>query len=577
MTNTVPLADPSEALLQVRDLHVSFSGGPDVVRGVDLEIRAGECVAIVGESGSGKSVTARSLLGLAGAGASVRAGVMRFEGEDVSGRTEAGWRRIRGRRIGLILQDALGSLDPLRTIGREIDDALRLGTGLGRAERSARVIDLLEAVGMPEPEQRVGLRSGELSGGLRQRALIASAIALDPPLVIADEPTTALDVTVQARILELLGGLRDGGTGLLLISHDLAVVSAIADRVVVMRHGRIVESGPTHRILEHPREAYTRELIGAVPTDRPRWSRLSAVDADGDTGPDARSGTGDDTNSAAETIDIAERAPVGSMAAPPASDTPILEFTGVVKRFSRRGGAEPLLTVSDASFGVERGTSLGIVGESGSGKTTIARMLLGLTSPDAGTIRLDGLDWSGMSERQRRPHRQRIGAVYQDSLSSFDPRWRVRDILADAAALRAHGPASTVDELLRSVALDPAVAEVRPRTLSGGQRQRVAIARALAPRPDVLVLDEPVSALDVTVQARVLDLLDELQRERGLSIVFISHDLGVVRHMTDQVIVLQRGVIVEHGSTERVFTDPRHAYTARLAADAPRIRNRSDG
>ncbi|MFZ4895668.1 dipeptide ABC transporter ATP-binding protein [Plantibacter sp. Mn2098] len=555
---------PDEPLLDVHGLTVSF-GGAAVVSGLDLAIRAGECVAIVGESGSGKSVTARSLLGLAGDGASVTATGMRFRGAELTGLTETQWRRIRGAGIGLILQDALVSLDPLRSIGQEIDDALRIGTSLSRSERAAAVIDLLERVGMPDPAGRVRSRSGELSGGLRQRALIAAAIALDPPLVIADEPTTALDVTVQARILDLLATLRDRGTGLLLISHDLAVVSAIADRVVVMRNGAVVETGTVRDVLQHPRHEYTRALIAAVPTDRPRGSRL-VVESSPEDEPTTATAPG-----RTEPRQAAPHRATPRQSVSPASPEPILDVRHVSKSFARRGERTRLVAVSDASVTVGAGTTLGVVGESGSGKTTLARMVLGLTSPDEGGIVFDGLDWTGMHERERRAHRRRIGAVYQDSLSSFDPRWRVGDILRDALSVAPREGRASVEELLDAVALHSDVQSARPRTLSGGQRQRVAIARALAPRPELLVLDEPVSALDVTVQARVLDLLDELQADRGLTYLFVSHDLGVVRHMSDRVIVMRHGRIVEAGDAEAVFTDPSDPYTAALAADAPRL------
>lgn len=544
MSDTTPL-------LQVEALTVGF-GGDAVVSGVSFTVERGTCVAIVGESGSGKSVTARSPLGLAGASARVGADRLDFDGTDLRGLGEPAWRRLRGRRIGLVLQDALVSLDPLRPIGREIDDALRLGTDLDRTARTRRVLELLEAVGMPDPASRIGQRSGELSGGLRQRALIASAIALDPDLLIADEPTTALDVTVQARIIGLLDEVKRRGAGLLLISHDLAVVSSIADHLVVMRHGVVVEQGPAEQVLTEPTHPYTRALIAAVPTDRARGTRLSAEPPD-----DAPPRVEQPATGAHPTV----RSRPGAAA---------LELRSVSRSFERGRGAPAILAVDDVSLRLEPGTTLGVVGESGSGKTTLARIALGLTAPQAGTVLLEGEPWSELTERARRPRRHRLGWVSQDPLSSFDPRWRVDAILADATRGRGAAPPD-IARLLTDVGLDPSLARARPRTLSGGQRQRVAIARALANRPSTLILDEPVSALDVTVQARILDLLDELQERHGLSYLLISHDLGVIRHMSDRVAVMQHGRVVEHGDAEQVFTAPAHPYTARLAADAPRL------
>jgi peptide/nickel transport system ATP-binding protein len=531
-----------DALLEVDGLSVSFGDTP-VVRELSFRVARGECVAIVGESGSGKSVTARSLLGLAGRGSRVTSSTLSLAGRDLTTASEGDWRNIRGSGIGLVLQDALVSLDPLRPIGREIGDVLRLHSPLSAADAREQVLALLDRVGMPNPEHAIGQRSGELSGGLRQRALIATAIALDPPLLIADEPTTALDVTIQARILDLLAEVKSRGTGILLISHDLAVVSAIADRVLVMKDGRIVDSGNTRELLAEPGEDYTRRLIAAVPTDKPRRTPLVP-------------GTAPVT----ETL-------VASAA--DASATVVLEARRLMKTFASPAGR--FRAVDDVSFTLRSGETLGLVGESGSGKTTVARLVLALTAAEEGEVLLDGRAFSGLRERDRRPLRRRIGAIYQDSLSSFDPRLSVRRILADAAALAPAADRSSVSELLDAVGLPAAVAGARPLHLSGGQRQRVSIARALAARPDLIVCDEPVSALDVTIQAQVLDLLDRLQAERGLSYLFISHDLGVIRHMSDRIAVMKNGRIVETGDAASVFGDPQHPYTARLVADAPRL------
>ncbi len=534
MITTPPSTTP---LIDVAGLSVSF-GQSTVVHGVDLSLRAGECLAIVGESGSGKSVTARALLGLAGSTAVVRAERLELLGVDRLGANEREWRRIRGRQIGLVLQDALVSLDPLRPIGREIGDAIRLHENPGAAETHARVLRLLERVAMPNPEQAIRQRSGELSGGLRQRALIAAALALNPPVLIADEPTTALDVSVQARILALLAEVKEQGTGILLISHDLAVVNQLADRIIVMRAGRVVEQGPTRQLLADPQHTYTRQLIAAIPRSAPR--------------------------PAAPTISTTSSAPSGAPSSVPVAAIPLLRARGLSKAFRVPGGR--VQAVDDVSLELHAGQTLGLVGESGSGKSTVARLLLGLSTADAGTVTLDGEPWSPLPEKARRTRRHRVGAIYQDSLGSFDPRWSVGRIVQDAI----RGP-ETVTSLLGQVGLAAELAPRHPLTLSGGQRQRVSIARALAAEPELLICDEPVSALDVTVQAQILELLTRLQRERGLSMLFISHDLSVIRQLSDTVAVMRGGRILEQGTAESLFTDPQHEYTEQLLADAPRL------
>jgi peptide/nickel transport system ATP-binding protein len=547
----------NDAVLRVENLNVGFGAVP-AVRGVSLSIDRGQCLALVGESGSGKSVTARSLIGLAGETAAVSAERMELGGGSLTQLGRRGWRQVRGSKIGFVLQDALVSLDPLRTIGREIEDSLRLRTRLTRAERSKRVLSLLADVGMDDPQLRAGQRSGELSGGLRQRALIASAIALDPALLIADEPTTALDATVQAQILDLLASLRERGTAMLLISHDLAVVGSVADQVAVMTEGRIVEQGPVAQVLGSPQHDYTKKLLRAVPSGHPRGARLS--------------GPSDQTGPHMPRLKLADRG------VPPLREgAPVLQATGLAKRF-RTPDKTTFTAVDNVSFELAAGETLGLVGESGSGKTTIARIALGLTAPDAGEVRLFGEPWSALAEKDRRSRRPLIGTVYQDPLSSFDPRLTVGQTLADAATggrtLNPRGSGSQVNELLEMVGLPADFARRGPGTLSGGQRQRVAIARALAPRPRILICDEPASALDVSIQAQILDLLDDLQRELGLSYLFISHDLGVVRHMSDRVAVLRRGRIVEQGPAEQLFAAPQHPYTQQLLASSPALEAR---
>lgn len=559
-------AEPSVSALplalRVEDLRVSF-GGVRVVHGVSLRIAPGECLALVGTSGSGKSVTARSLLGLAGAGAHVEAAALEVGGRDLRAATPREWRRVRGRGVGLVLQDALSSLDPLRPIGREIGDPLRLHGMRDARARQARVVELLERVGMPDPGMRARQRSGELSGGLRQRALLAAAIALDPPLLVADEPTTALDATVQARILGLLAELRAAGQATLLVSHDLAVVARLADRVAVMHDGRVVEEGPTADVLRAPAHRRTRALVAAVPTGVPRGMPLSEERraAAAPASPGVASPGPDDH-------DAPRPAPT-----PPADHRVVLRAAGVTRAYRGPGGSVRT-AVDDVSLEVRRGRTLGLVGGSGSGKTTVARLLLALEEPDAGVVTLDGEPWSGIPERDRRARRPRVGAVYQDPLASFDPRWTVERVLRDALAvadLRGPDVRDTPCTLLAQVGLEPALLGRRPARLSGGQRQRVAIARALAARPDVLICDEPVSALDIAVQAQVLDLLDELQRRLGLGLLLISHDLGVVAHMSDEVAVMSEGRVVERGSAEDVLARPAHPVTRALLDAVPRL------
>ncbi|MFG1944046.1 dipeptide ABC transporter ATP-binding protein [Nonomuraea sp. NPDC048826] len=517
-------------LVSVEDLRVSF-GGTEVVRGVSLSVAPGECVAVVGESGSGKSVTARTLLGLTGPGSSVRAAAFRVAGRDALAFTPADWRRLRGGFAGLVLQDALVSLDPLRTIGAEIAEVLTVHDVVPRGRRAQRALELLDAVGVPEPALRARQYPHQLSGGLRQRALIASAIAADPRLIIADEPTTALDVTIQAQILRLLAERRAAGTALLLISHDLAVVASIADRILVMKDGRVVEEGTAREVLAAPAHDYTRELLAAVPSAASRGTRL--------------------------TTGAPHRRPDPDLSAQ------VLAGTGLARSYG------PRRVVDDVSFTLHGGETLGIVGESGSGKTTLARLALGLLEPDAGQVTLHRTPWSGRRERERRPLRPRIQLISQNPLDSFDPRHTVFRLIAEPLRLPRAERRARVLDLLARVGLPPETAARHPRELSGGQRQRVAIARALGPRPDVLVCDEPVSALDVSIQAQVLDLLADIQAEYGTAMVFISHDLGVVHHVADRVLVMKDGRVVEEGDVATVFARPRHPYTRTLVASVP--------
>jgi peptide/nickel transport system ATP-binding protein len=549
MSGRTPEVEAGTPVLSVRDLQVRFVGRHrqvHAVRGVDLTVFPGEAVALVGESGSGKSVTARTLVGLPGPGAAVSAAEFRIGGQDAARLSEAGWRRVRGRRVGLVLQDALSSLDPLRTVRREIAEVVTTHRLLPRAQVGARVLSALDLVGFPDPALRADQYPHQLSGGLRQRALIAAAIAGEPELLIADEPTTALDVTVQAQILDLLARRRDAGTALLLISHDLAVVSRIADRVLVMRDGVVVESGPTAQVLGSPRHEYTRRLLRAVPSAATRGRRL-----------------GEENGETTEPVLPALRG-VGS---------PVLEAEQVRKAFDLPGRHQ-LQAVDGVSLTVRPGQKLGIVGESGSGKSTLARILLGLQAPDSGSARVGGLDWEVARGENRARVRRTVQFVSQDPLGSFDPRYTVAEVVAEP--LRGVLPPADrrrrVLEVLALTQLEPELLTAMPNTLSGGQRQRVSIARALALHPSVLVCDEPVSALDVSIQAQILDLLDDLNRRTGTALVFISHDLGVVHHLVDDVLVMQDGRVVEAGPVERVFAQPEHPYTQALLAAVPTLR-----
>ncbi|MFC8530436.1 dipeptide ABC transporter ATP-binding protein [Nocardia sp. NPDC057227] len=548
-TSAPPTTAPAtEPLVRVRDLAVAF-GGQRVVDGLSFELRPGRCHALVGESGSGKSVTARSLLGLAGEHAEITAEVLSFDGRDLRAFRPADWRRLRGGNIGTVLQDALVSLDPLRTIRQEVTEALHPATRLRRARRDdTAVLGLLAAAGIPEPETRLDQYSHELSGGLRQRALIATAVARDPEVIIADEPTTALDATVQRQLLDLLRGKVAAGAALLLISHDLSLVAEIADTVTVLHRGVAVEEGEPGAVFANPVHPYTRRLLRAVPTAEARGFRLSAPEG-------------------AEEGAARQPAPARRI-----EDRIVLRAKGIGKSFRGRSG-HTRHALHDVDLVVRAGETLGVVGESGSGKTTLMRIVLGLLTPDTGTVELHGKPWNPLPERARRPDRHRVQFVSQDPLSSFDPRYPVARLLADGIAVSRRPPAErhTVPGLLAAVGLDPALAARRPAHLSGGQRQRVAIARALAADPEILICDEPVSALDVSVQAQVLDLIAELQHRFGTSVLFVSHDLGVVHHVSDRVLVLERGAAVETGDVTEVYRAPRHPYTRALLDAVPRI------
>ncbi|MEU9485645.1 ABC transporter ATP-binding protein [Streptomyces decoyicus] len=564
MTSSAQMHAP---LVACDGLTVAFAGsgrrGP-AVNGVTLSLAPGECLALVGRSGSGKSVTARALVGLAGPGARVTARSWTVGGRDASRWGPRAWRRVRGRQIGLVLQDALVSLDGMRSVGAEVAEPLRAHRIVPRAETADRVTQLLSDAGIPDPVRRAAQYPHQLSGGLRQRALLAGGLAAGPALLIADEPTTALDVTVQAQVLGLLGRLRDAGMGLLLISHDLAAVATVADRVAVLHDGRVVEEGLAERVLSDPLHDRTRELLAAVPSIALRRSAGTAR-------PDTECPTAVPDTAAAMPAEHtpAHESPFGG-ARP--TDGVLLDVRSVTKCYPGPHG-ERRAAVHEVSFQLRTGRTLGIVGESGSGKSTTARLVLGLETPDFGSVHFGGESWSGLAERRRRPRRRHIQLVQQDPLSSLDPRWTVGRLLEEALSVRGVPSRSArrdeAVQLLQQVGLDVAHLARRPAQLSGGQRQRVALARALAPRPRLLVCDEPVSALDTTVQAQILGLLTGLRRRYGLTLLFISHDLRAVRQLCDHVMVMRDGRIVEHGKTAGVFDRPQHPYTQALLDALP--------
>nr|WP_216852591.1 ABC transporter ATP-binding protein [Curtobacterium sp. VKM Ac-2852] len=553
--------------MQVEGLRVAFGDAEPVVRDVSFDLTPGRVLALVGESGSGKSVSAMSVLGLLPPQASV-SGSARFRGEELIGAPVETVRAVRGAGIGVVFQEPMNSFTPVLSIGTQIAEAVRAHpTGLDRAGVRTRVDELLRDAGLTDPERIRKAYPHELSGGQLQRAMIAMALAGDPVALFADEPTTALDVTVQAGILDLLRRLgRERSLAVLLITHDMGVVADVADDLLVLRRGDPVEHGTVAEVFAHPTADYTRELLAAVPSlearggsDEPLASTETRP-AGPDSAPASRDLSADaSTVSAPADVDDASRASRPSVA----------RLRDVAVRYSRRGGP----TVSGIDLDLHAGETVGLVGESGSGKSTIGRALAGLVPVVAGSVEVDGSDLRTARGRRLRELRSRVGIVFQDPASSLNPRQTIGWSIAEP--LLVHGTDSVADraervrELLTAVQLDPTWAERFPHQLSGGQRQRVAVARALALWPALVIADEPTSALDVTVQAAVLDLLAGLQREFGFGMLLISHDLAVVRQLADQVIVLRDGRVVERGSTDAVLDDPHQDYTRMLLAAAP--------
>lgn len=528
----------NESLLAVEGLHVSF-GEHAVVRGLDLRVLPGQTVAVVGESGSGKSTAAAAILGLLAPGGRITGGRIMFDGVDISAADRRALRSIRGRQIGYIPQDPMTNLNPVWKVGFQIREALRANTSDRNTRR--RAVDLLAAAGMPDPARQAARYPHQLSGGMCQRALIAIGLAGRPRLLIADEPTSALDVTVQRQVLDHLQLLtRELGTALLLITHDLALAAERAESVVVVHHGVAVESGAARSILRSPRHEYTRRLVAAAPA-------------------------------------LTVRGP--ARARPDTED--ILVADELTKTYRETRGAPwrrtEFLAVEAVSFRLRRASTLAIAGESGSGKSTLARMVLGLLPPTAGTVVFDGTRVDDTLPREQQlAFRRRVQPVFQNPYSSLDPMYSVFRAIEEPLRIHRVGDRrqreQAVHDLVDQVALPSSVLDRLPRELSGGQRQRVAIARALALRPDVLVCDEPVSALDVLVQAQILELLARLQAELGLAYLFISHDLAVIRQIADDVLVMRAGRVVERAPTEELFGDPKHDYTRELLDAIPQVR-----
>jgi peptide/nickel transport system ATP-binding protein len=525
-------------LLSVENLTVSLPPGADraeALSGVSLSLSAGEILCVVGESGSGKSMLASTVMRLLPAGVAVSAGRVTFDGRDLLALPEPEMRRVRGASIGMIFQEPMTALNPLLRAGEQVAEMFRIHTQLDAGAIRQRTLALFEEVRLPDPQAALQAYPHELSGGQRQRVMIALALALEPAILICDEPTTALDVTTQARILDLIRSIqRRRGNAVLFITHDFGVVAEIADRVVVMQGGRVVEEGPAERVLNQPEAAYTRALIAAIPPLLPRAVRRTGA-------------------------------------------APILSLAGVSKTYRSGGLLSPrnrrvTHAVRDVSLELPRGETLGIVGESGSGKSTLARCIVRLLDPDHGSIRLGDTDLAKLSRRAMRRESKRIQMVFQDPFGSLNPRRRAGELVAQGPMVHGMSKAAALAkarDLFALVGLDPGGIDRFPHEFSGGQRQRIGLARALALEPEVLIADEPVSALDVSVQAQVLALLDSLRDRLGLSMVFITHDLRVAAQICDRIAVMKDGVVVEAGPTSEIFSAPRHEYTRTLFAAVP--------
>ena len=558
-------------LLEIRDLEITFTTSSGPVQGVreaNLEVYPGETVAIVGESGSGKSTTAMSIAHLLPPNGSITRGSILFEGRDITHLKERDIRVLRGDQLGLVPQDPMSNLNPMWKVGTQITETLA-ANGIARGGRAkARTIELLEEAGLPDAQRRSRQYPHEFSGGMKQRALIAMGLAARPKLLVADEPTSALDVTVQQQILDHLDSLTtELGVAVLLITHDLGLAAERAQHLVVMYKGRVVESGPALKLLQEPQHPYTKRLIAAAPSLASR--RLVSVRERERIAEDSRAAAVERTDQAGTAGDEAAE---GSGP----SDT-IIRVENLTKVFPLRGNvpwrSTPFTAVDDVSFDLERGTTTAIVGESGSGKSTVAQMVLRLLEPTSGRVLLEGKDISELRGSGLKKLRRRVQPIFQNPYGTLDPMYSIFRTIEEPLRLHGIGDARSreakVRDLLDKVSLPSAMMRRYPNELSGGQRQRIAIARALALDPEVVICDEAVSALDVLVQAQVLELLNDLQAQLGLSYLFITHDLAVVRQIADRTVVMEKGKVVEHGTTDQVFHEPQQDYTKRLLTAIP--------
>ncbi|MEL7150370.1 MAG: ABC transporter ATP-binding protein [Pseudomonadota bacterium] len=555
----------SASLLSIRDLSVAFPtrrGDFIAVRDAALELSPREIHGLVGESGAGKSTIGAAVMGLLEGAGHISGGTVHFRGEAISGRDRAAMRALRGKKISMIFQDPLTSLNPLFTVGAQLVETITEHLDVSETDARARARDLLDRVGIPDPDTRIDQYPHQFSGGMRQRVVIALALCSEPDVIIADEPTTALDVSIQKQILDLIRSLVDERqVGVILITHDMGVIAETTDTVTVMYMGEVVENGPTAEVLGQPQHEYTRSLIAAVPRPDRKVERFPQI-----------SYGGRETRFAIE--EIAKDWPTT-----PAPDGPLVEARGLVKRFLERGAILPSMrkyftAVDDVSFDIRPGEVFGLVGESGSGKSTIARMIAGLYSLDGGEVIFDGQRVSDADGATLEDFRRQIQMIFQDPFSSLNPRHRVDAIVAEPALHLGVMPkdevADRVRDLLEKVGLGADAAVKYPHEFSGGQRQRISIARALATQPRFLICDEPTSALDVSIQAQILNILKDLQEHLGLTMLFISHDLPVVRQMCDRVGVLKDGRLVELQATEALFADPQQPYTQELLRLMPK-------
>lgn len=547
-------------LLDIRDLSVAFPTRRQTFVAVDqasLTVEPGEIHGLVGESGAGKSTIGAAVMGLLERPGRITTGTVALSGEEISGLDREAMQSLRGKRISMIFQDPLTSLNPLFTVREQLTETITTHLGVPEAEASTRAIDLLNRVGIPEPDVRIDQYPHQFSGGMRQRVVIALALCSEPEVIIADEPTTALDVSIQAQILDLIKELaRERQVGVILITHDMGVIADTTDRVTVMYQGEVVESGPTADVLGTPQHPYTQSLIAAVPRPGEKMHRFPQISYGG-------------RETVFKVEDLARDWPKSAV-----SHGPLMRVEGLTKRFVKKRrlfGSDYMTAVDDVSFDIRPGEVFGVVGESGSGKSTIARMIAGLYPADAGRVFFDGAEVTQPTDDYRR----QIQMIFQDPYSSLNPRMRVDAIIAEPAKhhkiLTGKALKHRVDELLDRVGLGVEAGQKYPHEFSGGQRQRIAIARALATQPRFLICDEPTSALDVSIQAQILNILKDLQEHLGLTMLFISHDLPVVRQMCDRVAVMRGGQMVELNETEALFATPQHAYTRELLSLMPRL------